>query len=204
MVYWETLGYTKMCCGILYGVLRKTKIGCSIQRYPTIYTICTMRHWVCYHLSFSSCPWPQNGQRTMTFCPPPLPLGPTLLPALHNNGWSTMGYQVRQPSLGYLLGLLSRIVLELGYCTLSLSWLAGHQLDLYQFLAPNAYPRLEVFVDTIERRVPSQVYEVMPLFEWCDGSHKYLHVDVPLMEDYQVCLCEEIDQSAFSNECASY
>ena len=91
--------------------------------------------------------------------------------------------------------LHSRMVLK---PTLSLSWLAGHQLDLYQFLAPNAYPRLEAFVDTIERRVSSQVYEVMPLFEWCDGSHKYLHVDVPLMEKYQVCLCEEIDQSAFS------
>ena len=99
---------------------------------------------------------------------------------------------------GWLHSTDSRMVLELGYCTLSLSWLAGHQLDLYQFLAPNAYPRLEAFVDTIERRVSSQVYEVMPLFEWCDGSHKYLHVDVPLMEEYQVCLCEEIDQSALS------
>lgn len=41
-------------------------------------------------------------------------------------------------------------------------------------------------MDTIERKVASQVYEVMPLFEWSDGSRKYLHVDVPQMERYQV------------------
>ena len=80
---------------------------------------------------------------------------------------------------------------QLCYCTHHLSWPIGHCLDLYQFLAPNAYPRLDMFVDTTERRVSSQVYEVMPLFEWCDGSHKYLHVDVPLMEQYQVGLCED-------------
>lgn len=28
----------------------------------------------------------------------------------------------------------------------------------------------------------------MPLFTWHDGSQKYLHVDVHLMEDYQVRL----------------
>jgi len=60
-----------------------------------------------------------------------------------------------------------------------------HRLGLYQFLAPNAYSQLETFVDTIERKVASQVYEVMPLFEWSDGSRKYLHVDVPQMERYQ-------------------
>lgn len=88
-------------------------------------------------------------------------------------------------------------------------------------LAPNAYHQLKGHIPVIDKTVVSEVYEVslsfsrnvspslfhstswilfrvlqvMPLFPWHDGSFKYLHVDVPMLEQYQV------QESDFSHEC---
>ena len=92
-------------------------------------------------------------------------------------------------------------------------------LNLYRVLAPNAYHQLEGHIPVIDKTVVSEVYEVsqsliflpslfystiwipccilqvMPLFPWHDGSYKYLHVDVPMLEQYQVHECD------FSHAC---
>ena len=171
---------------------RYTKMRCSIQRYPTVYRNCTMR----YSGYAIICPFPavsDHGMARGRWLPV---LRPSLWAPLHSLLLATMAgaprtskWDIHSRVAGWSIMWQGRT--RLCYCT-NWSWLVGHhRLDLYQFLAPNAYPRLDTFVDTTERRVSSQVYEVMPLFEWCDGSHKYLHVDVPLMEQYQVGLCED-------------
>lgn len=61
-------------------------------------------------------------------------------------------------------------------------------LDLYEFLAPDAYSRLSEYVALIDKTTFSTVYDIMPKFIWNDGSQKYLHVDVRRMEEYMADL----------------
>ncbi|XP_016328863.1 von Willebrand factor A domain-containing protein 3A [Sinocyclocheilus anshuiensis] len=76
--------------------------------------------------------------------------------------------------------------------TTSSEWLKTHglkaqKLDLYQLLARNAYSPQETFVPVLGKTVSSTVHErVMVRFEWHDGTVKYLHVDLPSVQKYQV------------------
>ncbi|CAI8007237.1 von Willebrand factor A domain-containing protein 3A [Geodia barretti] len=71
-------------------------------------------------------------------------------------------------------------------------------LNIYHVLAPNAYRQVKTAVthspDNLSI-VSSVVYdEMMPQFTWHDGTLKYLHVDVHLLENYQVQVEAHISQ----------
>ncbi|KAM9305522.1 von Willebrand factor A domain-containing protein 3A [Gastrophryne carolinensis] len=64
--------------------------------------------------------------------------------------------------------------------------LKARQLTLYQILAPNAYSLVEEFVPILQKTVSSTVHErAMMQFEWHDGTVKNVHVDPPVLYEYQ-------------------
>ncbi|XP_074137102.1 von Willebrand factor A domain-containing protein 3A isoform X3 [Sminthopsis crassicaudata] len=71
--------------------------------------------------------------------------------------------------------------------------LKAKKLSLYQILAPNAFSPMEEFVPILQKTVSSTLHEkVMMQFEWFDGSVKNIHVDPPLLYDYQKQLSSTI------------
>ncbi|XP_051857171.1 von Willebrand factor A domain-containing protein 3A [Antechinus flavipes] len=71
--------------------------------------------------------------------------------------------------------------------------LKAKKLSLYQILAPNAFSPTEEFVPILQKTVSSTLHEkVMMQFEWYDGSVKNIHVDPPLLYDYQKQLSNTI------------
>uniref|UniRef100_A0A8C0DUS8 von Willebrand factor A domain containing 3A n=1 Tax=Balaenoptera musculus TaxID=9771 RepID=A0A8C0DUS8_BALMU len=70
----------------------------------------------------------------------------------------------------------------------SAEWLKTNslKLSLYQVLAPNAFSPVEEFVPILRKTVSSTIYEkAMVQFEWHDGTMKNIHVDLPLLYEYQ-------------------
>ncbi|XP_077172811.1 von Willebrand factor A domain-containing protein 3A isoform X1 [Paroedura picta] len=64
--------------------------------------------------------------------------------------------------------------------------LKAKKLSLYQVLAPNAYSPVEEFVPILQKTVSSTLHEkAMLQFEWHDGTIKNVHVDPPILYDYQ-------------------
>ncbi|KAG8433099.1 hypothetical protein GDO86_017399 [Hymenochirus boettgeri] len=64
--------------------------------------------------------------------------------------------------------------------------LKAKKLSLYQILAPNAYSLVEEFVPILQKTVSSTLHErAMMQFEWHDGSIKNIHVDPPMLYEYQ-------------------
>ncbi|KAM4698276.1 von Willebrand factor A domain-containing protein 3A [Rhinophrynus dorsalis] len=64
--------------------------------------------------------------------------------------------------------------------------LKAKKLSLYQILAPNAYSLVEEFVPILQKTVSSTLHErAMMQFEWHDGSVKNVHVDPPVLYEYQ-------------------
>ncbi|KAK3532149.1 hypothetical protein QTP86_008991 [Hemibagrus guttatus] len=78
----------------------------------------------------------------------------------------------------------------------SAEWLYTHglkakKLNLYHVLAPNVYSPLEGFIPILGKNVQSKVHEkAMVQFEWHDGTVKNMHVDLPLLQNYQRRLLE--------------
>ncbi|KAE8579361.1 hypothetical protein XENTR_v10024015 [Xenopus tropicalis] len=64
--------------------------------------------------------------------------------------------------------------------------LKAKKLSLYQILAPNAYSLVEEFVPILQKTVSSTLHErAMMQFEWHDGTVKNIHVDPPVLREYQ-------------------
>ncbi|XP_038619293.1 von Willebrand factor A domain-containing protein 3A [Tachyglossus aculeatus] len=64
--------------------------------------------------------------------------------------------------------------------------LKAKQLNLYQVLAPNAFSPVEEFVPILQKTVSSTLHErAMVQFEWHDGTVKNVHVDPPILYEYQ-------------------
>ncbi|XP_073503698.1 von Willebrand factor A domain-containing protein 3A isoform X2 [Phyllobates terribilis] len=64
--------------------------------------------------------------------------------------------------------------------------LRAKKMTLYQVLAPNAYSMVEEFVPILQKTVSSTLLErAMMQFEWHDGTVKNIHVDPPVLYDYQ-------------------
>ncbi|XP_075686339.1 von Willebrand factor A domain-containing protein 3A isoform X3 [Rhinoderma darwinii] len=64
--------------------------------------------------------------------------------------------------------------------------LKAKKMTLYQILAPNAYSLVEEFVPILQKTVSSTLLErAMMQFEWHDGSVKNIHVDPPVLYEYQ-------------------
>ncbi|XP_060117023.1 von Willebrand factor A domain-containing protein 3A [Heteronotia binoei] len=64
--------------------------------------------------------------------------------------------------------------------------LKAKKLSLYQVLAPNAFSPVEEFVPILQKTVSSTLLEkAMMQFEWHDGTIKNVHVDPPILYDYQ-------------------
>uniref|UniRef100_A0A8D0GIN4 von Willebrand factor A domain containing 3A n=1 Tax=Sphenodon punctatus TaxID=8508 RepID=A0A8D0GIN4_SPHPU len=64
--------------------------------------------------------------------------------------------------------------------------LKAKKLSLYQILAPNAFSPVEEFVPILQKTVSSTLHEKeMMQFEWHDGTVKNVHVDPPILYDYQ-------------------
>nr|XP_033770680.1 von Willebrand factor A domain-containing protein 3A isoform X2 [Geotrypetes seraphini] len=64
--------------------------------------------------------------------------------------------------------------------------LKAKKLSFYQILAPNAFSFVEEFVPILQKTVSSTVHEkAMMQLEWHDGSIKNVHVDPPILYDYQ-------------------
>uniref|UniRef100_A0A8C8RBE2 VWFA domain-containing protein n=1 Tax=Pelusios castaneus TaxID=367368 RepID=A0A8C8RBE2_9SAUR len=64
--------------------------------------------------------------------------------------------------------------------------LKAKKLSLYQVLAPNAFSPVEEFVPILQKTVSSTLHEkAMMQFEWHDGTVKNIHVDPPILYDYQ-------------------
>ncbi|XP_020821051.1 von Willebrand factor A domain-containing protein 3A [Phascolarctos cinereus] len=71
--------------------------------------------------------------------------------------------------------------------------LKAKKLSLYQVLAPNAFSPMEEFVPILQKTVSSTLHEkAMIQFEWHDGTMKNIHVDPPLLYDYQKQLSNAI------------
>ncbi|XP_076997692.1 von Willebrand factor A domain-containing protein 3A [Tamandua tetradactyla] len=69
---------------------------------------------------------------------------------------------------------------------LKVNGLKAKKLSLYQVLAPNAFSPVEEFVPILQKTVSSTIHEkVMVQFEWHDGTVKNVHVDPPLLYEYQ-------------------
>nr|XP_009681674.1 PREDICTED: von Willebrand factor A domain-containing protein 3A isoform X3 [Struthio camelus australis] len=67
--------------------------------------------------------------------------------------------------------------------------LKAKKLNLYQILAPNAFSPVEEFVPILQKTVSSTVLEkAMMRFEWHDGTVKNIHVDPPILYNYQKLL----------------
>ncbi|XP_029140920.1 von Willebrand factor A domain-containing protein 3A [Protobothrops mucrosquamatus] len=64
--------------------------------------------------------------------------------------------------------------------------LRAKKLGLYQVLAPNAFSPVEEFVPVLRKTVSSTLHgNAMMQFEWHDGTVKNIHVDPPILYDYQ-------------------
>ncbi|XP_071616839.1 von Willebrand factor A domain-containing protein 3A isoform X2 [Heliangelus exortis] len=64
--------------------------------------------------------------------------------------------------------------------------LKAKKLNLYQVLAPNAFSPVEAFVPILKKTVSSTLHEkAMMQFEWYDGTVKNIHVDLPVLYNYQ-------------------
>nr|XP_021395528.1 von Willebrand factor A domain-containing protein 3A [Lonchura striata domestica] len=71
--------------------------------------------------------------------------------------------------------------------------LKAKKLDLYQVLAPSAFSPVEDFVPILKKTVSSTLHEkVMTQFEWYDGTVKNIHVDVPVLYNYQKLLAKMV------------
>ncbi|XP_069501706.1 von Willebrand factor A domain-containing protein 3A [Ambystoma mexicanum] len=71
--------------------------------------------------------------------------------------------------------------------------LKGKKLSLYQVLAPNAYSPVEEFIPILQKTVSSTLHErAMLQFEWHDGTVKNLHVDLPILYEYQKQLAKTV------------
>ncbi|KFW03073.1 von Willebrand factor A domain-containing protein 3A, partial [Fulmarus glacialis] len=71
--------------------------------------------------------------------------------------------------------------------------LKAKKLNLYQVLAPNAFSPVEEFVPILKKTVSSTLHEkVMMQFEWYDGTVKNIHVDLPLLYNYQKLLAKMV------------
>ncbi|XP_029432932.1 von Willebrand factor A domain-containing protein 3A [Rhinatrema bivittatum] len=71
--------------------------------------------------------------------------------------------------------------------------LKAKKLSLYQVLAPNAFSFVEEFVPILQKIVSSTLHEkAMMQFEWHDGSIKNVHVDPPILYEYQKELAKTV------------
>ncbi|XP_074014565.1 von Willebrand factor A domain-containing protein 3A [Numenius arquata] len=71
--------------------------------------------------------------------------------------------------------------------------LKAKKLNLYQVLAPSAFSPVEEFVPILKKTVSSTLHEkAMMQFEWCDGTVKNIHVDLPVLYNYQKLLAEMV------------
>ncbi|XP_063270109.1 von Willebrand factor A domain-containing protein 3A isoform X2 [Prinia subflava] len=71
--------------------------------------------------------------------------------------------------------------------------LKAKKLDLYQVLAPNAFSPVEDFVPILKKTVSSTLHEkLMIQFEWHDGTVKNIHVDLPVLYNYQKLLAKMV------------
>ncbi|XP_064318034.1 von Willebrand factor A domain-containing protein 3A, partial [Phalacrocorax carbo] len=71
--------------------------------------------------------------------------------------------------------------------------LKAKKLNLYQVLAPNAFSPVEEFVPVLKKKVSSTLHEkVMMQFEWYDGTVKNIHVDLPVLYNYQKLLAKMV------------
>ncbi|KFP89190.1 von Willebrand factor A domain-containing protein 3A, partial [Acanthisitta chloris] len=71
--------------------------------------------------------------------------------------------------------------------------LKAKKLNLYQVLAPNAYSPVEEFVPILKKRVSSTLHEkVMMQLEWYNGTVKNVHIDLPVLYNYQKLLAEMV------------
>ncbi|KAM9290621.1 von Willebrand factor A domain-containing protein 3A [Morus bassanus] len=71
--------------------------------------------------------------------------------------------------------------------------LKAKKLNLYQVLAPNAFSPVEEFVPILKKKVSSTLHEkVMVQFEWYDGTVKNIHIDLPVLYNYQKLLANMV------------
>ncbi|XP_054068920.1 von Willebrand factor A domain-containing protein 3A isoform X2 [Rissa tridactyla] len=71
--------------------------------------------------------------------------------------------------------------------------LKAKKLNLYQVLAPNAFSPVEEFVPILKKTVSSTLHEkAMTQFEWYDGTVKNIHVDLPVLYNYQKLLAKMV------------
>ncbi|XP_029391722.1 von Willebrand factor A domain-containing protein 3A [Mus pahari] len=69
---------------------------------------------------------------------------------------------------------------------LKINGLKAKKLSLYQVLAPNAFSPVEEFVPILQKTVAATIHEkAMVQFEWHDGTVKNIHVDPPVLFEYQ-------------------
>ncbi|XP_052030872.1 von Willebrand factor A domain-containing protein 3A [Apodemus sylvaticus] len=69
---------------------------------------------------------------------------------------------------------------------LKINGLKAKKLNLYQVLAPNAFNPVEEFVPILQKTVAATIHEkAMVQFEWHDGTMKNIHVDPPVLFEYQ-------------------
>lgn len=69
---------------------------------------------------------------------------------------------------------------------LKINGLKAKKLSLYQVLAPNAFNPVEEFVPILQKTVAATIHEkAMVQFEWHDGTVKNIHVDPPVLFEYQ-------------------
>ncbi|KFQ29752.1 von Willebrand factor A domain-containing protein 3A, partial [Mesitornis unicolor] len=80
----------------------------------------------------------------------------------------------------------------------SIDWLKTNglkakKLNLYQVLAPNAFSTVEEFVPILKKTVSSTLHEkAMMQFEWYDGTVKNIHIDLPVLYNYQNLLAKMV------------
>ncbi|KAM9598735.1 von Willebrand factor A domain-containing protein 3A isoform 1-T1 [Morphnus guianensis] len=71
--------------------------------------------------------------------------------------------------------------------------LKAKKLNLYQVLAPNAFSPVEEFVPILKKTVSSTLHEkAMMQFEWYDGTVKNIHIDLPVLYNYQKLLAKMV------------
>ncbi|XP_010018082.1 PREDICTED: von Willebrand factor A domain-containing protein 3A [Nestor notabilis] len=71
--------------------------------------------------------------------------------------------------------------------------LKAKKLNLYQVLAPSAFSPVEEFVPILKKTVSSTLHEkAMMQFEWYDGTVKNIHVDLPVLYNYQKLLVKMV------------
>ncbi|XP_027512563.1 von Willebrand factor A domain-containing protein 3A isoform X1 [Corapipo altera] len=72
--------------------------------------------------------------------------------------------------------------------------LKAKKLNLYQVLAPNAFSPVVEFIPILKKRISSTLHEkIMMQFEWYDGTVKNIHVDLPVLYNYQKLLTKMVN-----------